>query len=165
LLPERTPPETIAALQRQALDAAARTGDRVLQSRMIVGLAETLTRGGKAEEAADELRDGLAIAREIGDLSLESRCLAGLIAAERRRDHAIDLVRVQVEPLQRVALRRDFESGHAAERLELDVAAPGHVAQDRARLGREPLEFGEVVAVDLQCEVGAGAGRKVATAR
>jgi tetratricopeptide (TPR) repeat protein len=84
LLAPKTPLETVAALQRQALDAADRTGDYVLRSRIVVSLAETLTRSGKAEEAAEQLEAGLEIAREIGDLSLESRCLDGLVSAQRR---------------------------------------------------------------------------------
>lgn len=90
MLPPGTPVETVAALQKQALDAAQRTLDRVLESRIAAGLADSLSRVGKPEEAVDQLRAGLEIAREIGDLSLESRCLNALVTAERRLGRTSD---------------------------------------------------------------------------
>ncbi|MDP9355307.1 MAG: tetratricopeptide repeat protein [Chloroflexota bacterium] len=84
LMPANTNPTTLAALQRQALDAAERTADLVLQSRIVLDLATTLVRAGKPEEAAARLEVGLGIAQEIGDLSLENRCLAQLVDVERR---------------------------------------------------------------------------------
>lgn len=76
--------ETLAALQRQALDAAQRTSDLGLQSRIVLRLAETLIRSGKKQEAIAQLETGRDIARQIGDLSLESRCLMALTEAERQ---------------------------------------------------------------------------------
>ena len=84
MLPPGTSVETRAAMQRQALDAAQKTLDRVLESKIAAGLADSLSRGGKPEDAVDQLVSGLRIAREIGDLSLESRCLTALAKAERR---------------------------------------------------------------------------------
>lgn len=76
--------ETRVALQRQAQAAAERTGDVALESEIIVGVARGLVESGKYEEAAEELYDGLELARETGDLSRESRCVAALVDVERR---------------------------------------------------------------------------------
>lgn len=75
--------ETRVALQRQAQAAAERTGDVALESEIIVGVARGLVESGKYEEAAEELYDGLELARETGDLSRESRCVAALVDVER----------------------------------------------------------------------------------
>ena len=74
--------KTIAQMQRQALDAAERTSDLGLQSRILLMHAETLTRLDRTEEVAPVLADGVEIARDIGDLSLESRCLQALVDVE-----------------------------------------------------------------------------------
>jgi tetratricopeptide (TPR) repeat protein len=84
LLDDGTGLETIAALQRQALDAAQRTSDLGLQSRIVLALAETLARTGQIEDVVAQLETGLELARQIGDLSVESRCLNALVEAERR---------------------------------------------------------------------------------
>ena len=76
--------ETRVALQRQAQAAAERTGDIALESEIIVSVAHGLVESGKYQEAAEELYDGLELARETGDLSRESRCVAVLIDVERR---------------------------------------------------------------------------------
>ena len=85
LMPDDTNVETLAALQRQAAEAARRTVDLGLQSRIVLGLAETLARGGRRDEALVQIAYGLSIARQIGDLALEGRCLAGLADGERAR--------------------------------------------------------------------------------
>ena len=74
--------ETVAQMQRQALDAAERTSDLGLQSRILLMHAETLTRLDRTDEVAAVLADGVEIARDIGDLSLESRCLQALVDIE-----------------------------------------------------------------------------------
>jgi tetratricopeptide (TPR) repeat protein len=84
LMEPGTSDETLAALQRQALDAAQRTADLSLQSRIVLSLAETLARSGRIEEVVPQLEMGVSIAQQIGDLSTESRCLMALAAAERR---------------------------------------------------------------------------------
>ncbi|MFL5758116.1 MAG: tetratricopeptide repeat protein [Thermomicrobiales bacterium] len=84
LMDAGTSDETLAALQRQALDAAQRTADLSLQSRIVLALAETLARSGRIEEVVPQLEMGVNIAQQIGDLSVESRCLMALIASERR---------------------------------------------------------------------------------
>ncbi len=90
LLPPGTPIATRASMQKQALDSAQRTLDRVLESKIAAGLADSVSRGGKPEDAIDHLRSGLEIAREIGDLSLESRCLTALAKAEHRLGNRAD---------------------------------------------------------------------------
>jgi tetratricopeptide (TPR) repeat protein len=84
VMDESTNVETLTALQRQALDAAQRTADLSLQSRIVLALAESLARSGRIEEVVPQLETGVSLARQIGDLSIESRCLMALIAAERR---------------------------------------------------------------------------------
>ncbi|MDQ2683086.1 MAG: tetratricopeptide repeat protein, partial [Chloroflexota bacterium] len=76
--------ETVAEMQRVALDSAEKTNDLGLQSRILLMHAETLTRLNRIEDVAPVLLDGVDIAREIGDLSLESRCLQALVDIEER---------------------------------------------------------------------------------
>jgi len=91
VLPRDTDLQTLGALQRQAADAARRTGNLALQSRIVLGLAETLWRNGKPDEAIAQLESGLTLAREIGDQSLEVRCRAALLEIERTRER-LDVV-------------------------------------------------------------------------
>ena len=88
LLPSDTELETLAAIQRQAAEAARRTADLGLQSRIVLSLAATLRHNGKPEEAIAQLDQGLRIARQIGDLALEARCLAALAETEGARHQA-----------------------------------------------------------------------------
>lgn len=83
--------DTMAALQRQALEAAQRTSDLSLQSRILLSLSETLARLGRIEDVIPLLEDGVDIARQIGDLSVESRFLNALIEAEKhlKRDDEV----------------------------------------------------------------------------
>jgi len=76
-------PESLAEMQRQALEAARASGDIAMQSRLVANHANSLVQLGRLEEAVTELEDGLAIAREIGDLSLENHCLEALSSVER----------------------------------------------------------------------------------
>lgn len=85
MLPRNTDLETMAALQRQASEAARRTADLGLQSRIVLSLAETLRRNGKIPDAVSHLEEGLAVSRQIGDLALEGRCLATLVDIEHAR--------------------------------------------------------------------------------
>jgi tetratricopeptide (TPR) repeat protein len=85
MLPRNTDLETLAALQRQASEAARRTADLGLQSRIVLSLAETLRRNGKVAEAVQQLDEGLAVSRQIGDLAMEARCLATLAEIEHDR--------------------------------------------------------------------------------
>lgn len=99
LLDEGTGLETIATLQRQALDAAQRTSDLSLQSRLVLALAETLARTGQIEDVVAQLETGVDLARQIGDLSVESRCLNALVEAERRLGNAEGVATYQDELL------------------------------------------------------------------
>ncbi len=85
MLPRNTDLETLAALQRQASEAARRTADLGLQSRIVISLAETLRRNGKIPEAVYQLEEGLAVSRQIGDLGMEGRCLTTLAEIEHSR--------------------------------------------------------------------------------
>lgn len=85
MLPRNTDLETLAALQRQASEAARRTADLGLQSRIVISLAETLRRNGKTAEAVAQLEEGLLVSRQIGDLGMEARCLTALAEIEQGR--------------------------------------------------------------------------------
>lgn len=85
MLPRNTDLETMAALQRQASEAARRTADLGLQSRIVISLAETLRRNGKTAEAVAQLEEGLLVSRQIGDLAMEARCLTALAEIEQGR--------------------------------------------------------------------------------
>jgi tetratricopeptide (TPR) repeat protein len=119
--------ETIAQMQRQALDAAERTSDLGLQSRILLMHAETLTRLDRTDEVASVLSDGVEIARDIGDLSLESRCLQALVDIEDQLD------------------RNDAVAEHLGDWLELEErlgnrTAAGSIA---GRLGMKLLRINE----------------------
>jgi len=85
MMPDTTDLDTLAALQRQASEAARRTVDLGLQSRIVLSLAETLNRIGRHDEAMTQIEYGLSVARQIGDLALEGRCLSALAGGERLR--------------------------------------------------------------------------------
>ena len=90
------------------------------------GLAETLARAGRIEEVIEQLETGVDIARQIGDLSVESRCLTALVEAERRLGN-----------LEGVAAYQD-ELMHLEERLGNRPAA----AKWAFRLGTTFLDLG-----------------------
>jgi tetratricopeptide (TPR) repeat protein len=112
--------ETMAALQRQALDAAQRTSDLSLQSRIILSLAETLARLGRIEDVIPLLEEGIDISRQIGDLSVESRCLNALIEAEKHL-HNVDEVASYQEELQILEERLGNRPAAAALALKLGM--------------------------------------------
>lgn len=124
--------ETIAQMQRQALDSAERTTDLGLQSRILLMHAETLTRLGRIDEVAPVLLDGVEIAREIGDLSLESRCLQALVDVEEQlrddealAEHLTDWLELEERLGNRAA------AGSIANRLGmtlLEINEPRHAA-------------------------------------
>jgi len=92
--------DTVIQLQKQALDAARKTPDIGLQSRLILALAESLARAGRIDEVVEQLEDGVEIAREIGDLTVEAECLQALVEAYRQRGDMIGVARRQSELLQ-----------------------------------------------------------------
>jgi tetratricopeptide (TPR) repeat protein len=114
--------ETVAQMQRQALDAAERTSDLGLQSRILLMHAETLTRLGRTEDVAPVLADGVEIARDIGDLSLESRCLQALVDVEDqlgREDQVADHLTDWLELEERLGNRT--AAGTIATRLGMTL--------------------------------------------
>ncbi|MEA2526032.1 MAG: hypothetical protein QOF01_1184 [Thermomicrobiales bacterium] len=137
LLDDGTGLETVAALQRQALDAAQRTSDLGLQSRIVLALAETLARTGQIEDVVGQLEAGVALARQIGDLSVESRCLNALVEAGRRLGD-LDGVAVYQDELMHLEDRLGNRPAAAvwAFRLGttyLDLHKPGRAAEAFAR--------------------------------
>ncbi|MBA2277263.1 MAG: tetratricopeptide repeat protein [Chloroflexia bacterium] len=120
--------ETRVALQEQALDAAKRTGDRVIQSRIVVGLAGTLIGLGRLDDAIAHLETGLLIARDIGDLTLENECLAMLSDVERKLGR------------MHVVADRERELVQVEERLGNKPAA----AADAVQLGTTLLSIGRL---------------------
>jgi tetratricopeptide (TPR) repeat protein len=92
--------DTVIQLQRQALEAARKTSDVGLQSRLILSLAESLARAGRVDDVIEQLEDGVEIAREIGDLSVEGECLTALVEAYRQQGDIVGVARRQSELLQ-----------------------------------------------------------------
>lgn len=92
--------ESVILLQKQALEASRRTSDIGMQSRLILSLAESLARAGRIDEVVEQLEDGVVIAREIGDLTVEGECLQALVEAYRQRGDHIAVARRQSELLQ-----------------------------------------------------------------
>lgn len=137
LLPRDTELSTLAAIQRQASEAARRTADLGLQSRIVLSLAETLGRHGKRDEAITQLEHGLAIAREIGDLALEAKCLAALVDGERLRNRpkaALAHSRALVELEERLGNRP--AAADWAIRAGTDLLDGGAVAEAAAAFER-----------------------------
>jgi tetratricopeptide (TPR) repeat protein len=110
-------PSQLATMQRQALEAAKRSGDVAMQSRLIAGYADSLIKLGRLEEAVDRLEDGLGIAREIGDLALENWCLETLSNVERELGRLQEVAAREAE-LVDVEVRRGNEPAAAREALQ-----------------------------------------------
>jgi tetratricopeptide (TPR) repeat protein len=119
-------PQTLAAMQRTALDAAERSGDVAMQSRLVANYADTLVKLGDFDEAILQLENGLGISRQIGDLSLENFCLEALSNVER------ELGRIQE------AAAREGDLIDVAERRGNQPAA----AQDSVQYGSTLLSLG-----------------------
>jgi tetratricopeptide (TPR) repeat protein len=165
MLPRNTDLETLAALQRQASEAARRTADLGLQSRIVTSLAETLRRNGKVAEAVTQLEEGLIVSRQIGDLAMESRCLSALSEIEHSRGriaaavgHERDLVTLEERRGNRAGAGEwaiqvgtsllDLEDVPAAieafnRGLEL-AAAAGDVTLEQRALGGVGMAFARV---------------------
>lgn len=138
MMPDSTDVETLAALQRQASEAARRTVDLGLQSRIVLSLAETLERGGRRDEALAQVEYGLSIARQIGDLALEGRCLATLVHGERQRGElaaAVAYERTLIDLEDRLGNRiaaADWAAQLGADELTLGHLSDAIEAYDRA---------------------------------
>jgi tetratricopeptide (TPR) repeat protein len=120
LMDSTTSLETMAALQRQAFDAAQRTSDLGLQSLIILSLSETLARMGRIDEVIPLLEEGVEIAREIGDLSIESRCLNALVEAEKHLDR-VDDAALYMEELQELEERLGNRPAAASLAIKLGM--------------------------------------------
>lgn len=118
----------LAELQERALDAAVATGDPALQSRIVVNYADTLVQLERLDDALILLEDGLGIARQIGDVPLERRCLEMLSQVEA------DLGVRQAE----AARERE-----AAAQRDRYANAPGE-ADDAVRQGSALLSHGRL---------------------
>jgi len=70
-------------LLQQAQDAAERTIDTRLQVEIAVQAAALMAEAGQFDGARSQLLGALERAREIGDLTMESRCLTGLSRVEQ----------------------------------------------------------------------------------
>lgn len=161
LMPRETDLETLAALQRQASEAARRTVDLGLQSRIVLSLAETLRRNGKRDEAVSQLEHGLTIARQIGDLSLEAQCLAALVDAERQRGRlaaAVEYEQDLVDLDERLGNRK--AAGEWATRLGSSLIALDR-APDAIEAFLRALDFA-IASGDLKVEQRALGGLGVA---
>ena len=121
-------PASLAGLQRQAVDAAGRAGDRAMQSRLVVGYADTLVTLGQLEEAINRYEQALDLSRQVGDLALENHCLEALSRVERELGH-----------LQEVA-DREAEMVEVEERRGNQPAA----AQDALQHGSTLLSLGRI---------------------
>ncbi|MBA2775610.1 MAG: tetratricopeptide repeat protein [Chloroflexia bacterium] len=119
-------PQTLARMQRTALDAAERSGDVAMQSRLVANYADTLVQLGDLDEAIEQLENGLELSRQIGDLSLENFCLEALSNVER------DLGRMQAVV------------GREADLVNIDVRRGNRpaAAQDSVRHGATLLSLG-----------------------
>jgi len=97
--------EDLLLLQQDALDAVTATGDDAVQGQLIIEIAQGFIKLGRNDEALNHLEEGLAFARDVGDLPLENRCLEMLSIVER------DLGR------HTTALERDHEKIQVEQRL------------------------------------------------
>lgn len=144
-------PQSLADLQAKALDAAQRSGDSAIESRLIANYAATLVQLGQLDEAATQLETGLRIAREIGDLSLENHCLEALSNVERELGNMQDVAEREAE-LVDVEVRRGKGPAAAHDavqhgstllslgRLEAARAAYNQAVELARSVGHELLE-------------------------
>lgn len=132
--------ETVAALQRQALDAAQRTGDKSLEARILVGLANTLIESERLEDATPYYQSALEIARETSDLALEARCVTALAQTHRKLGHNLDALESERAALaieERLGNRQaaaNWALSLGMSELRLQNAEAAVDAFDRARL-------------------------------
>jgi tetratricopeptide (TPR) repeat protein len=128
LVPEGTSVESLAAVQAKALAAARSAGDKDLQSRIVLDLAQSLRTLGRLDTAADQLEDALDLARDLGDQEMEHQVLTMLSETER-----------ELGRLNEVA-ERERELLQAEERSGNTPAA----AQDAVKYGSTLLSLGRI---------------------
>jgi hypothetical protein len=90
-----TSTDDVVNLQRLAFDAARKTGDVALQSRVLMQLAGTLEEIGKNDEAAELFEEGADLAQQTGDLESELAALTSLEEIARQRRNLPALARHQ----------------------------------------------------------------------
>ena len=128
LVPEGTSTESLAAVQAKALDAARRAGDKDLQSRIVIELAQSLRTLNRLDDAADQLEDALELSRDLGDQDMEHQVLTLLSETER------DLGRLnEVADRERELLQAEERSGNTPA-----------AAQDAVRYGSTLLSLGRI---------------------
>lgn len=110
-------PETLATLQARAADAAHRADDAALEGRLVAAHATTLAQLGRLEEAASQFETGLALARETGDLQLETACLESLTRVERELGRLQELADREAEKV-RVQEQRGDQHGAAQDAVQ-----------------------------------------------
>lgn len=138
-------PETVAMLQHQALDAAQRTGDRALEARILIGLADTLSGNDRVQDSIPYYREALSFAEETGDLTLHARCVTALARAYRSSgqvEEAIDAERDALAIEERLGNRAAAASWALSigkDELALRNVEAAVDAFDRARMLGEEL--------------------------
>jgi len=130
-------PTELAVLQERAVDAAARSGDVALESRMVANLAATLVGLGQLEDAIDRYDQGLDLARRIGDLALENHCLEALAHVERELGRMDEVASLEAERVD-VQERQGNQPAAAQEALQngSTLLSLGRLDQARAAYQR-----------------------------
>ena len=104
--------------------------ERDLDAVVFIGADRQVAEGGEIEA----VRFGKA--HDDGDAAAALDEGPGLLTREGGGDDAIDFVGVEIEALQGLPLRGHLQGGHAAQRLELHVAAAGNAAEERGMKGQ-----------------------------
>lgn len=110
-------PQSLADVQWKALDAARRSGDSAIQSRLTANYAETLVQLGRLDEAVEQFEQGLEISRQIGDLALENYCLEALSNVERELGRMHEVAEREAE-LVAVEERRGHQPAAAQDAVQ-----------------------------------------------
>ena len=121
-----------------------------------------LAAGPGEQDAPDRLQVAARLLREAdhdGDPPLPLDDARGLGARERGLDRLVDVGDVDAVARHRRAIQGDLDLLHAGDLLDPGVVGAADAAEDRRRLVGEPLEQGDVVAVDLHGEIALDARR------
>lgn len=117
----------LIGLQRRALSASRSTGEQALSAHILIDLAETEARAGNLSGAVDHLEEGLALSRQLGDLTMENQALEMLSNAERqlgRKENAVsrDADRVRIGAQTNAPSAVDDAIEYGTQLLELHRA-------------------------------------------
>jgi len=146
LVPAGTPAATLAAAQAKALDAARRAGDKDLQSKVILDLANSLRELNRLDDAADQLEDALELARDLGDQSMEHQALSLLSETER------ELGRIEeAAERQRDLLDAGERTGHVPTAAQ-DAVGYGSTLLSLGRLDQAHDVFDRAVRLAVEAE-------------